>query len=203
MENRKNSGRFSISYSRLFLRNWRWLGIALLIYLIGNLMGFLIVAAEPETEDIFFQESEPAKLIIKMSALERIALIYLHNLRATILSLFGGILLGLFPLFALLGLGTDIGAILYLSASYKMMSLFALGILPHGIFELPAVIIASAWGLKLGFGWIKKPKEGRMAFLKSTIREGLYIFLLVSVLLLIAAIIEGSLTPLFLKPLNI
>ena len=66
-----------------------------------------------------------------------------------------------------------------------------LKLLPHGIFELPAIFIALGIGLKLGtFPFQKEPEKSLKRFLGNSIR----VFLLIVLpLLLIAGIIEGLL----------
>jgi len=181
---------------KLLVRNRRWLWQALRIFLIGNLLGFLLVTVLPKPEQPVFQESEPNELLNK-SVGERIRFFYLHNLLVSLIRLFGGILFGLWPTISLLYLGAILGGVFSLSVSHQMVGFFVLGTLPHGVFELPAAIIAAAWGLKLG-EWIMQPIGKKAKFLYSTLKEGVYIFLLIAVLLLIAAIIESTITPFLL-----
>jgi len=63
--------------------------------------------------------------------------------------------------------------------------------LPHGIFELPAIIISFALGIKLGsFVFAKEPWAELRRFVINCIR---IFFFIVIPLLVIAAIIEGIL----------
>jgi len=106
---------------------------------------------------------------------------------------------GFIPFFSLFNIGWELGKLFSFCFSYQIVGFFVLGIFPHGVIELPAVIIANAWGLKLGLGWIKQPKGKKRKFIWSTLKEGVYISLGVALLLLIAAIIEGTLTPFLLS----
>ena len=75
--------------------------------------------------------------------------------------------------------------------SVAEIGLFSLWkLLPHGIFELPAIFISFASGVKLGsFIFHKKKIEALENFLKNTLR----IFILVVVpLLFLAALIESA-----------
>ena len=68
-------------------------------------------------------------------------------------------------------------------------------LLPHCIFEIPALLISCACGLKL-FSVLRKyiagQKDGLRAVLMNLLKSGIIIFALV----LIAALVEAFLTPL-------
>ena len=69
--------------------------------------------------------------------------------------------------------------------------LILLNLLPHGIFELPAIFLAFGLGLKFGTFWMKKKK---IKTLLDYFWNSLRVFLLIILpLLIIAAIIEGIL----------
>ena len=80
---------------------------------------------------------------------------------------------------------------------YNPVTFLAAFILPHGLFEIPAAILATAFALRLGAS-VTAPRPGL------TVGEGLvvaiadlakvFIFLVVP-LLLIAAFVEANLTP--------
>lgn len=98
-----------------------------------------------------------------------------------------GLIGGLFGVFQLLGM--------------EAAGLFAYGVLPHGIFELPALIIGSAAVLYVGAN-IVTPQVGRSMgeVLISLLADWAKVFLgLVIPLLGIAALIEANITPLLLE----
>lgn len=78
-------------------------------------------------------------------------------------------------------------------------SILLAGLLPHGIFELPALIIGEA--VALGFGTmaiIGLISRGRRNLLLANLKQNLRHLLVACVLLLSPAIIETYITPLFL-----
>ena len=106
------------------------------------------------------------------------------------LGLISGIFLGLFPLLLTFLNGYVLGFVMRLSVSaVGVGSLWRL--VPHGIFELPALIISLGLGLKLGmFIFSKKPIKQ----LKYDLDNSLRVFFFVIVpLLLIAGFIEAGL----------
>ncbi len=122
-----------------------------------------------------------------LNVYETIWAIFSNNVIISFLVLILGILLGIFPFLALVSNGFIIGFV-----ARKAVELEGLLILwklfPHGIFELPAVLISIALGIKMGVELFKK-KSFRYN-LKNSLQTFFYI---VFPLLVIAAIIEGVL----------
>lgn len=111
-------------------------------------------------------------------------LIFKNNLLVGVLSLFLGILFGLLPLLTvgvnMFIFGFMLAALVVLG-NYQGFFLFALSIVPHGILELPAFLLAAAFGLKLGYSW---------KHLKSAFKQSLQILPLLAVLFFVAALVE-------------
>jgi stage II sporulation protein M len=78
--------------------------------------------------------------------------IFLNNTVKSIAIMYLGFALGVIPLFFIIMNGLIIGFLLQLVAASGQdpLTLLLVGILPHGILELPAILIASAIGLKMG-----------------------------------------------------
>lgn len=76
--------------------------------------------------------------------------LFLNNLEACILLFLGGATFGLLTLFVLSFNGLVIGGILEVVGRETGRLVMLAAIIPHGIFELPAVIVSSALGLMLG-----------------------------------------------------
>jgi len=104
--------------------------------------------------------------------------------------MFFGIMLSIFPVLSALVNGYVLGFVASkVSAGSGFFVLWRL--LPHGIFELPALFISLGLGLKLGtFVFQKKKLKTLREYLFETIRV---FFFIIIPLLIIAAIIEGSL----------
>jgi len=87
--------------------------------------------------------------------------IFLHNFMAAAMATASGILLGILPLASAFFNGLVIGTILTDLSAYSNLSLFGaiMSILPHGIFEIPAFLLALALGWTLGRWPFKKEKS--------------------------------------------
>jgi uncharacterized membrane protein SpoIIM required for sporulation len=80
---------------------------------------------------------------------------------------------------------------------YNPWLFIATFILPHGIFELPAVLLGMTFALRIGAALVSPPTEldvGQGVLLTLANFVKLFIFLLIP-LLLLAAFIEANVTP--------
>ncbi|WP_049921961.1 stage II sporulation protein M [Halopiger djelfimassiliensis] len=73
-------------------------------------------------------------------------------------------------------------------------------ILPHGVFEIPAIIVASALGIRLGLvGWrAYRGRASRVAF-ADALERAFWVLLGVGLLLAVAAVIEGFVSPYYYR----
>jgi len=127
---------------------------------------------------------------IGLNAPEMIFFILQNNLQSALLSVFLGIFLGIFPLFSSVTNGVVLGYVM--GRSLEVSSILVWWrLLPHGIFELPAIFISFGLGIKLGFS-ILLPKKIRIKEFKRRFYNSFNVFLMIIIpLLIIAAIIEG------------
>jgi stage II sporulation protein M len=122
--------------------------------------------------------------------------IFVSNSTACLLALAGGILFGISPLLIVFFNGFIIGfivlSLLALSGSLGQNLLYlVLGLLPHGIFEIPAFILAASLGLRLGIEWMLGTSRGRRGeVIKNNLRRCLVAVPILAAALFIAAIVE-------------
>ena len=121
---------------------------------------------------------------------ETIGYIFFNNLRASFFAIVLGIMLAIPTIFFIITNGYLLGFVSRYAASGE--SLFVLWkLLPHGIFEIPAVMVSLGVGIKIGTDVLRKD---RAKLLPEDFNSALKLFLLVIIpLLLVAAIIEGVL----------
>lgn len=125
-----------------------------------------------------------------LSGFSLISFIFTNNVVSAGLGLFFGVVFGIFSIINAMINGSVLG---YVFA--KVYALSGAGdfwrILPHGIFELPAIFIALGLGVKLGlFVFSRNMKQ---EFLRRFYYSFLVFLLVIVPLLVIAAIIEGLL----------
>jgi|SRR3989344_804939 len=123
-----------------------------------------------------------------LNTFQLIIFILRNNIQNAFLGFILGIALGIFPLFNLLLNGYVIGYVSSFAVMEKGYSSL-LRLFPHGLFELPALILSLSLGLKLGLFFLGKNKK--QEFMRR-LEQGLRVFVFIIIpLLIIAGIIEG------------
>jgi stage II sporulation protein M len=125
-----------------------------------------------------------------MDQFELILYIFFNNLWSSFFGMILGIFAGVFSIIA-----TIVNAYLIGFVSYKSVEVAGFPSLwrlfPHGFFELPAIFISLGLGLRLGVIIFQKE---RRKLLRENLWNSLQVFIFVVIpLLIIAAIIEGTL----------
>ena len=160
------------------------------IFLLTTLLGFFIPLPESVIDQILKFIRELLEKTQGMSQLELIGFIFSNNLQSSFIGIASGIFLGIFPVMAVIANGFILGFVASISVNAE--GFFILWrILPHGIFELPAIFISFGLGLKIGsFIFQKRKFESLMDYTFNSLRVFVFVVL---PLLSIAAIIEGTL----------
>jgi len=132
--------------------------------------------------DILLEEL--VKKTINLKDFELFRFIFFNNLEVSFLGFILGIFLGIFSFFMACSNGLILGYVLGKSWEITGSTNFW-KILPHGVFELPAIFISLGMGIKLGISVFSKNK------FKEEFKESFITFLFIVIpLLLIAGIIE-------------
>jgi len=134
---------------------------------------------------------------------EQFLFVIFNNSFLLLLILFFSFFFGIFPILVLLSNGVVLGGLVFFLKGSLPISLFLLSTLPHGIFEIPVLIIACSVGLKIAkrtIGIVLGKERG----LRKEIFEGLKFFLIILFpCLVLAALIEVYFIPYFLNRLII
>lgn len=162
----------------------------IIIFFAFVLIGFFVPAPESFVEQIRKFIEELLKQTEGMSMSELIGFIIFNNLQTSFFGMIFGIILGIFPLLLTMSNGYLLGFVSKLSVQTDgFLSLWRL--LPHGIFELPAVFISLGLGMKIGSFIFQREK---LKSFKEYFLNSLRVFLFMVIpLLIIAGIIEGAL----------
>ncbi len=153
---------------------------AVFLFAFGVTLGIFFPAV---SRPFLLSFGEIARQLANRNPAELILLIFLRNLTASGIALLAGAAFALLPTAAAMSNGIILGAVLSL-VPWQWWK-----VVPHGIFELPAMFIS--WGLGLWLSlWILGPS--RFALLKQRLGRCLQVFAgLVVPLLLVAATIEA------------
>jgi len=164
-------------------RNYIYAAIG--IFFVSAIIGFLF------SDNFSFFNDFLKELVGKIEGLntfELIWFIFQNNVLSAFFAMTLGIFLGIFPVVNAIMNGTVLGYVFSLASAREGFSVILL-LLPHGIFELPAVFIALGLGMRFGmFIFAKNKKQEFNERLSGSIKV---FFTVVLPLLAIAAIIEG------------
>lgn len=191
---------------QLLRKNSAFLWVAFSIFLVGYLFSFLYAWIQPETATAFLPPQYLQGGNIGAQAPTNwdhplMSSIILSNNIFVALQVFAyGISAGLGTVYVLLQNGLVLGALSAVVIHQGHALLYWSLILPHGIIELSAIFISGAAGLKIGYGLLFPGFYKRKDALVLQGKEALQLIGAVIPMLIIAAIIEGFLTPSALSP---
>ncbi len=173
--------------------------VAFLVFAFAVLVGYFLAQSFPEeTKIILEQFKEILEPIIELPSFGQFLAIFLNNSFTVFLAIVFGLIFGIFPFLVLFSNGLILGIVVYLTQSTIGWPTFFALILPHGIIEIPAVILACAVGLKLGKTVLERIFKKEVS-IKAELNLALVFFLkFLFPLLAIAAAIEVFLIGQFL-----
>ncbi len=191
--------------ARVLLQNTSWIILALLFFLVGVFASTLFGGSDSFVTD-FTESQQPvlqkaAEIVFEGPPLQGIAFLIINNLLASLLMLLLGAMLGLPTMLGLFFNGALLGSAVTMLGreGVPILNFLLLGVLPHGIFELPAFFTCAALGLKLGFHLLfPLPSKNRRESIKFIWKEFTAVFPLVIMLIITAAVIEVMVTPVLL-----
>ena len=123
------------------------------------------------------------------------ALILANNALKCLGAVVLGVFFGVLPMALASFNGLLLGLVAYVVVEERGLLYLALSIAPHGVFELPAILLSAAIGMWEGWLVVRK-LSGEEVRVGDAVRDGLKLYVRVVLpLLVVAAIIEGYVTP--------
>jgi len=158
------------------------------IFIVGVMFGYVHckdLTNKPSNEFLVMQTVKPT-----------FSKILLNNLSIILQTfLLGSVTLGLYSFFEIILNGLNIGLLFRLSSKIGDTNILLCLLLPHGIFEIPAIIIAGAAGFKIPYEIIRYLAGKKETILtKEDVKEYLTLALISIILIVIAAWIEANIT---------
>ncbi len=141
---------------RLIQESRNYILLAAIIFVLGTWLGFVYSDAFAAIINQMLEELSGIVEDLQEKSANPLYIawfIFQNNVRAALVMLGMGFLLFFVPAFSLFANGLAVGFVIQMSAVEAGLSpwaMFAFGILPHGILELPAVIVAGGMGMFLG-----------------------------------------------------
>ncbi|HVH13721.1 MAG TPA: stage II sporulation protein M, partial [Longimicrobium sp.] len=197
-------------FAALVRRQWRPIALASALFYLPALLSFAALRGEPELA----HEVVPAVLLERAEqAAEKEARgegyyeqeeIYMplmatslvsNNVQVTFLAFAGGVLASLGTVFILVMNGVMLGLVAAAFANEGQSLQLWTFVLPHGIIELTAICIAGGAGLWLGSAILLPGRRTRREVLVTRGREAVSLIGGTAIMLLIAGMIEGFISP--------
>ena len=188
MRRRKNKN--IVSESLIYLKESKnYIFIAVLLFVLSGLIGFIFY------NNFLFFDKFLKDIVDKISGLSLTGLIlyiFYNNALSALIAILLGVAFGVFPVLNALLNGTLIGYVLARASQIEGVGLgVAWRLVPHGIFELPAIFIAIGLGIRLGASFFNKNSN---VIFRERFKKSIVCYLVVIVpLLIVAACIEGLL----------
>lgn len=194
---KKKSRQHQNFFQKNFFRSWDYIKESqnYIYVIIGVFVFSILIGAFVQFPESFVQKiiSYLQELLLQTQGLSWFQLtkfIFLNNVQSSFVGMIFGIVLGIYSVITSLANGFILGFVSLLAVREGGVSVLW-KILPHGIFELPALFISLGMGLKLGtFIFQKKKIESFKKYLLNSLRVFVFVVL---PLLVVAAIIEGIL----------
>jgi len=173
----------------------KWVLVAVSLFGVGLVLGLFTPINVSLAREALASLEELGRLLTPFSILTAI-LIFVKNASALVFSFILSPLLCLVPIISLTVNGCIISLVSTVVVEEESLGFLLVGLLPHGVFELPAFIIGQAAALSFGamvlVALFRKEKRG---LLMGGLKQNLKYLALALVLLLPAAILETYVTP--------
>lgn len=118
-----------------------------------------------------------------------------NNIRVAVLAFGGGMVFGVFALYLLAVNGLTIGATLGLAAHYGLGGALFEFIIGHGVIELSVIFISGGAGLQLAWAMLNPGFYTRRDAVALAARRAIPLIVVSILLLIVAGIIEGFISP--------
>jgi stage II sporulation protein M len=173
-----------------------YMAASITLLALGGVLGALAIPYAPDiAQNINQSVTGFVKLFRELPKPQLALAIFLNNALKTLVVIVGGTLFGLVPVIFLFVNGAALGFVLYLSIGQRGFYQSLLAILPHGVLELPAVLLGTSIGLMLGGYVVKKLSGAAETKIGRELVRAMKFFLTAIVpLLAIAALVEAYVT---------
>lgn len=116
-----------------------------------------------------------------------------RNVMVSIMIMVSGVLFGIVPVFSMASNGLLLGVVCRQEAEAVGIARVAMKVLPHGIFEIPALLLAASYGLWLGVTFVRRIRGRESTPIRFHIEHAFRRYLVVVFpLLIVAAGIETT-----------
>ncbi len=196
---------FARDFPQTFRRTWRYTAVSFSVFMIFGLIAFVGTKADPEFSELVGVQPAFRELYIEtkthwwegLNKANQVGAtnIITNNIQVTIYTFAFGALFGVGTLFFLAYNGANIASVLALTYRAGFGNDLLTFMVGHGVIELTCIFIAGGAGLLIGSALLMPGDLSRADALKSRGKEAVRLMMGVAVLLVVAGIIEGFISP--------
>ena len=202
---------FARELPRTFRRTWRYTALSFSVFAIFATFSFVATRLDPEFSELVGVNPALREIYIETKThwWESLneegnqigaANIMQNNIRVTIMTFALGAMLGLGTIYYLAYNGANIASILALTYQAGFGNDLVTFMVGHGVIEFSCIFIAGGAGLLIGSAMILPGDLSRADALKTRGMEAVRLMMGVALLLVVAAIIEGFISPAPINP---
>lgn len=147
-----------ISETRIYFRSLRpFIAVSSFIFIFFSFVGYFSFSGEAaESSQLLDALQKIYGLIADKGSFLQFLFVVVNNIIAFIAIIALGFIFGLVPVFSICSNGYVLGMMANFIQDSFSWGTFIVGVAPHGIIEIPALIVGSAAGLKIGKAAIEK-----------------------------------------------
>jgi uncharacterized membrane protein SpoIIM required for sporulation len=196
---------FARDFPRTFRRTWRYTAVSFIVFLAFFLIGFLGTWRDPDFSELAGVEPAFRQLYIEtrthwweeLNEANQMgsSRILTNNIFVTFLAFAYGAFLGIGTLYVMAMNGASIGAVLALTYRAGFGNDLLTFMVGHGVIELSCIFIAGGAGMMIGLSILVPGDLSRADALKARGLEAVRLIAGCAVLLVLAGIIEGFISP--------
>lgn len=201
---------FTRDFPQTFRRTWRYTAVSFSVFAVFSVIGFLGTKYDPEFSELVGVPPAFREMYIEtkthwwedLNEANQVgaSAIFTHNIQVTIYTFAFGALFGVGTLFYLAFNGATIASVVALTYRAGFGNDLVTFMVGHGVIELSCIFIAGGAGLLIGSALLTPGNLSRADALKSRGKDAIRLMMGVAVLLVVAGIIEGFISPAPIRP---
>src|SRR5256712_4288814 len=201
---------FTRDFPQTFRRTWRYTTVSFSVFLVFSLIGFVGTKSDPEFSELVGVAPAFRELYIEtkthwwedLNQANQVGAssIFTHNIQVTVYTFAFGALFGVGTIFYLAYNGANIASVLALTYRAGFGNDLLTFMVGHGVIELSCIFIAGGAGLLIGSALLMPGDLSRADALKTRGKDAVRLMMGVAVLLVVAGIIEGFISPAPIRP---
>jgi uncharacterized membrane protein SpoIIM required for sporulation len=201
---------FTTDFPKTFRRTWRYTVVSFGVFALFSVIGFIGTKSDPEFSELLGVPPSFREAFIEtkthwwedLNEANQVGAssIFTHNIQVTIYTFAFGALFGVGTLFYLAYNGATIASVLALTYRAGFGNDLLTFMVGHGVIELSCIFIAGGAGLLIGSALVAPGDLSRADALKSRGKDAVLLMMGVAILLVVAGLIEGFISPAPIDP---